>query len=108
MEAFFSGFGIVLAEILLWVAVLATIGFAVWQIIQDPKKGLTVLIGVGVVAVIFGIAYGMASGDTTSVAKYNVSSGTYRFVGACLGTMWTLLALAVVAIIVSEVRSFLK
>lgn len=73
-------FGLYGTAFLIILCTLALIGFGVWSIVKNPKASMKSLIGIGIVILIFVIAYFVAqsSGDPAGVqeviAKINAST----------------------------------
>lgn len=97
--------GLGLGGILLVISIIAIIFISILQLIDNPKKSMTSLIGLAVIGIIFVIAYYSSSGAATFG---RVSENYAQFVG---GSMWLLSILgtfAILSIIVSEVWVFFK
>jgi hypothetical protein len=82
-------------------AVVAALGMPLVNVIDNPKSLLRIGIGIGVTLLIFGISYAVAS--DSNVQADNASPAQVKLAGALLTTMWIFLALAAVAILVSEI-----
>ncbi len=84
--------------------------FPVINIILNPKSGKTVLIGLIGFAVLFIIAYSMASGynEGTVYETFNISEAKSKFIGGMLNSTYILAALAVLAIVYSSISSVFK
>ena len=108
-----------LIEIGLWTfyalmaaALVAFVYFAVLQMIDDPKRAKTTLIGVVGALVIFAIAMILSSGTDISdivLEKTGTSHGVSRWIGAGLITTYFCFGGAIVSLIAIEVmRPFKK
>ncbi|AEL27064.1 hypothetical protein [Cyclobacterium marinum] len=77
----------------------------------DPKSLLKTLVGVVIIAAVFGIAYSSASGDVA--AKYmadpfNITPEGAKMVGGVLITVYALFLLAIVGIVITEINKIIK
>jgi len=108
-----------LIEIGLWTfyalmgaALLAFVYFAVLQMIDDPKRAKTTLIGVAGTLVIFAIAMILSSGTDISeivLEKAKISHSGCRWIGAGLITTYFCFGGAIASLITIEVmRPFKK
>jgi hypothetical protein len=95
---------IALTEVLFFIAIAATIIFPIMIIAQDPKKGITFLIGAVGLAVIFGIAYGMS---TDEVINGEVVENS-RIAEAGIITFYILFFVAVAALLLGSVKKLIK
>lgn len=95
---------IMLTEVLFFIAIAASIIFPVMIIAQDPKKGITFLIGAVGLAVIFGIAYGMS---TDEVINGEVVENS-RIAEAGIITFYILFFVAVAALLLGSVKKLIK
>jgi uncharacterized membrane protein len=97
----FTNVVLIWAYILFALTALVTIIFPVINIILNPKSGKTVLIGLIGFAVLFIIAYSMASGynEGTVYETFNISEAKSKFIGGMLNSTYILAALAVLATI---------
>jgi len=100
-----------LTIIMLIVATIIILGFALIQIISNSKAAKkTLMTSGGLIAVLLLSYYGLASDEVlTSYQKYNVDSSTSNMVGMGLWSFYLLSATAIVAIVFSEFsKKFLK
>ncbi|PCH97056.1 MAG: hypothetical protein COB85_03025 [Bacteroidetes bacterium] len=94
---------------LVGIASIASIVFPIIYVVQNPKGAKDMLISVGGIAVIFGISYGLASGELTDVfIREGVDEGISRLVGMGIIGSYLLLAGAVGAIIFSSISKMIK
>jgi len=110
-------FGLYITYILMAITAIAAIAFGLFQFITNlmdsPKNAIrTVAIVVGLI-VIFFIGKAMASStDSNSVMaaanEFGVSAGERGFISGAINTTIIVLLLAVVALVVSEVRNVFK
>jgi len=97
---------------LIGVALLAFVYFAVRQMIDDPKRAKTTLIGIAGTLVIFAIAMLLSSGTDISdlvLEKADISHGGSRWIGAGLITTYFCFGGAIISLITIEImRPFKK
>ena len=106
-------FGLMAAIALTVLCFIAALVFGIWQLIQHPKGSIKMLIGLGVMLVIFFIFFGSAQDETSGklfelVQENNISSTQNKFI---TGALWTGVVLALLAagtFVVSEVRNLFK
>lgn len=107
MGDFMANYGIIICYILFAVATLAAILFPVIQLVQNPKNAKGALVGVGVLVVVVGISYALAS-DVPPSHLEGVTAKTAKEVGTGLYAFYILAAVAIVATVYSEVSKFFK
>lgn len=90
------------------VAVVLAIVLPVYQAKDNPKALLITGVGIVVIALIFAISWGVASDYTASTLSKNVSSERVRLSGAIINTTWLFLALAVLAVLYTEIKTLIK
>jgi sulfite exporter TauE/SafE len=110
MESFIANGGLILAYILIGAAALAAFGFSLVQLVTNFERGKFVLIGIGALLVIFGIAFAISGSETEPYQNVpqEIDASTSRLVGAMLKTMYISGGLAIVGIIVSEVAALFR
>ena len=93
---------------------LAIVLFGLFHIITDLKGALKGLIGIGILAAIFGIAYSTAVPEVAgnpifeTMGKFNITPGVSKFVsGAIIATLATLV-IAVLSLIGSAIVNLIK
>ncbi len=106
--------GLKLTIFLTILCALAIVGFGLFHVITDLKGALKGLIGVGILAAIFGIAYATATPEVAgnpifdTMGKFNITPGVSKFVsGAIIATMATLV-IAAVSLIGSAIVNIIK
>ncbi|MGK0363136.1 MAG: hypothetical protein ACI85O_000178 [Saprospiraceae bacterium] len=106
--------GLYLTIFLTVLCALAIVGFGIFHVVTDLKGALKGLIGVGILAVIFGIAYATATPEVAgdpifeTMGKFKITPGISKFVsGAIIATMATLL-IAVLSLVGSAVYNLIK
>ncbi len=106
--------GLYLTIILAVLCAVAIIGFGLFHIVTDLKGALKGLIGIGILAVIFFVAYAMATPEAAgnpiydTMVKFEITDGVSKFVsGAIIATLATL-AIAVISLIGSAILNFIK
>jgi len=94
---------------LLAIGVIAMIVLPLINALNNPKALVRSVVGVGIVAVIYGVGYALADGTITpSIANEGVNESTSRMVGGAIMAMWIFLALAVLAAVYSEVSKIFR
>ena len=106
MGDFMVNYGIIICYILIAIAVAASVIFPVIQLAQNPKGAKGALIGIGLLIVVLGISFGLASDDNPS--KIDLTPETAKQVGMGLYAVYILGTVAVVSIVYSEVSKMLK
>jgi hypothetical protein len=98
------------AYILVGLATLAAIFFPLIRMVLHPKNAKKTLIGLVGVAVIVFIAWQFSSDEILPLATENPDNVPHvlRLAGAQLGTMYILLALAILSIFYTEIRTLFK
>ena len=102
--------GLLFSVILSVIAIAAMIIFPIAYMISHPESAKRSLIGLGILAVVFGLSY-MVSGNEIllSYEKVGFTSPTYsKLVGAGLIMMYLMTLLIIVASVYGEVRKFFK
>lgn len=102
---------LVWAYVLLGITVVITILFPIFFFITNPKKGLTVLIGLAGFALLYVIAhYALASGANTGEVydKFQITTVTSKFIGSILYVTYILGGLAILSIIYAGISSLFK
>ncbi len=105
-----SSWGLILAYILIAVALLAAIVLPLLNSLSNPKSLLKTLGGVVLLVVLFFIAYAISGGEVlpTYVEQGVTTSGTSKFVGGVLITMYILIVFALLAIAITEIKKVFK
>ena len=98
------------AYILVGLAMFAAIIFPVIRMVTNPKNTKKTLIGLVGIAVIVFIAWQFSTDDILPLATENPDNVPHvlKLAGAQLGTMYILLALAVLSIFYTEIRNLFK
>jgi len=106
---------IIWAYILLGLAAVTTVvvGLVRWiiQIITAPKKAMGSLIGIGGLILVFVISYAISSDGSVSadvMKKFEVTSSLSHTIGMAIKSMYILGALAILAIVYTEVSKVFK
>ena len=96
-------FGI--AVTLLGLGVLSILVFTILQYITEPKAAIRALISIGLLAVIYLVAYFTASGniDAPVYEKFDISSSESKIIGSLINLVYILGSAAILAIIGSSV-----
>jgi len=106
MADFMTNYGIIICYILLAVATVAAVVFPIIQFAQNPKNAKGALIGVGALIVVVGIAYVLASDNNPS--NMEITASAAKQVGTGLYAFYFLSAVAIVAVVYSEVAKLFK
>lgn len=106
MADFMTNYGIIICYILLAVATVAAVVFPIIQFAQNPKNAKGALIGVGALIVVIAIAYVLASDNNPS--NMEISASAAKQVGTGLYAFYFLSAVAIVAVVYSEVAKLFK
>lgn len=91
----------------------AWILFALWGIVQNPKKFITTGIGLVVFGIIGGIGYGMASSSNAETTSWiekapEVTDGSVMWANAGMMTTYIVLIIAIIAIIGGLILGLLR
>ena len=98
-------FGIPLAYLLIGGAVILAIVFPVLHIVKEPAKAKGVLIGLGLMLLVFFLGYLFSSGDPIFGASGVIGEGTAsRITGTGIITFYVFITIAVGSIIFNEVQ----
>ncbi len=91
---------------LLGLGVALIILFLLKSLIGNPRQALRSLIGVAILAALYGIFYSMA--DSTPLGNVEVSAEVLRFVGALLRMTYVAFGLAIGLMILSELYNLVR
>ena len=110
MEWFFVHIALPFAAVLLGIAVIASVLLPLINSLSNLKSLITTGIGVGVLAVVFLISWGMAGDEvTTNYITNNLNSPTLsKLVGGGLIMMFVLLIIASIGVVFSEIYKAIK
>lgn len=101
--------GLYLLYALLIIALAAAIIFPIFHIAKEPKALVRTGIGLGIVAVLFGISYAMADSTVSlKAAALGTTESSSKLIGAGLNMFFIALGLAAVALIYSEISKAFK
>lgn len=103
--------GIVLTAVLFVIAAIAMVGFGIFQVVTNPKGAIKGIAGLALIAVIFGIGWGMSGGEVLPVwdeKGFGITPTISKYVGASVFASIALLALASIGLVGSEIRNFFK
>lgn len=106
MADFMTNYGIIICYILLAVATLAAVVFPIIQFAQHPKNAKGALIGIGALIVVVGISYALSSDNNPS--NMEITAEAAKQVGTGLYAFYLLAAVAIVAVVYSEVAKLIK
>jgi len=106
MADFMTNYGIIICYILLAVATLAAVVFPIIQLAQNPKNAKGALVGIGALVVVVGISYILAADNNPS--NIEITADAAKQVGTGLYAFYLLSAVAIIAVVYSEVAKFFK
>lgn len=109
-------FGLYATYALLAATALATLLFGLYHFVRNaidnPKSVLKTVIMIAAIIVIYFVARGMAPADSQAVldarSQFNVNNGQSGFISGAITTTLIVIALAVVTLILAEVRNAFK
>lgn len=98
---------------LVYAALGAILIFTIWSIIQNPKRFITVGIGIGAFVIIAFIGYSLASSEIipdflTGDGNANATESAHKWGGAGVKTTFILVFIALALIVAGSVMSMLK
>lgn len=114
IETDIFNFGIYAAiSLIVIAAVLVFVVFAIAGLFRDFRSSLKVLAGIVLILVLFGIFYAVSTPDETGIlarlaGEFDISDNISKFISAGIKTTLTLLGLALVIWLLSELRNALK
>ncbi len=100
--------GLYISYLLLAVSILGMIVFPIINGIKEPKALLRSLAGIGIILVLFGIAYALSNDDLSQRSAAMVTAGQAKLVSAGLILFYITLVGSVLAVVYSEVTKALK
>jgi len=96
---------VVFTMALFWISIILVLGFTVWHAISNPKRFITTLIGIGVIFVIYLIAAGLASEESTPALAEHPMATPFWLKWSETGIYMTYI-LAILAILLLVVQMF--
>ena len=105
--------GLFLTIVLLVIAMLAWVGFALYQLISNPKQSLKFIVGGAFIVALFAIFYFMTNTEVTGklaelVSEHNISDNVQMLISGGLNTTLVLAGLSIIVMIVSEFVNIFK
>jgi len=95
--------------LLVAMAAIATVVFPIIYLVQNPKDAKNTLIAIAAMAVVFGISYGLASGEVLEkYVKYGIDESSSRYVGMGIYATYMLMVGAVGSIIFSAISKMIR
>lgn len=94
--------------LLLGVAGIVAIVFPIFGMVKDFKKARNSLIGIGALAIIFAIGYGMSTDEAYVIGERVVEGTTSQRSEAGLVTFYIMIFLAIGAIVFTEISKAFK
>ena len=106
-------FGLVISVVLMFVGAIIAAGFGIYQIATNFKNSIPGLIGLALLGVLFAIGYFTGAVETEgpvayAANKFNVSDAQRKIINGSLYSGLILIVLAILGVIVSEIRNFFK
>lgn len=105
--------GIVFVYFLLALVVLVSLAANIYMMIRNPKGSIKTLAGIGIIAIIFLVGWGMSKGTELIGMKEGMeqviaSAGVVKYAGAGIYTATIVIVLTIVAFLYSEVSAIFK
>ena len=98
-----------LAKYLVYALIILCVGFYIYKVIQNPKSGLKFGIGIGLLLLLFMIAYsGASSNITENTTGVPVEANDYKMVGGMITTTIYLIAIGVLALAGFTVKQIIQ
>ena len=108
MEAFVNGY-LLFAYLLLGISTIAIIVLPLIKSLDDPKSLVQIGAGLLVIGVLFLISWAISGSEVTEVyAKHNVGPEMSKVVGGMLMLMYILAVVAIIGIMVTELKKLFK
>jgi len=87
------------------IAAAAAILFPIGQMASKPKSLIQTGVSIAILAIVYGISWSLASGDTSLAyfAKFDITTTVSRLIGSLIYVVYILGAIAVLSIIVSGI-----
>ncbi|MEM6963724.1 MAG: hypothetical protein AAF573_03090 [Bacteroidota bacterium] len=107
-------FGLIVTIALIIIGAILMLGFGLFQAATDIKGSLGAIVGLAVIGIIFAVGYSVTEIESSgmvyqsAVVKFNLTDSVRKFVGGSIITGLSLISLATIGIIVSEIRNFFK
>jgi len=105
------GLGLTVTMILLVIAFIAMLGFGIFQVATNLKGALAGIGGLAVILIIFGIGYSMSAGEVLPVwdeKGFGITPTISKYVSGAVFASAVMIGLAVLGLVVSEIRNFFK
>ena len=94
---------------LMIIALGSVIIFPIVHAIGSPKAMVRSAVGIGIIAVLFGVSYAISGSEVTlKAAAAGVDASSSKMIGAGLLMFYVVLALAIISIIYSEINTALN
>ncbi len=94
---------------LLGIGIIATLGFAIAQMVSEPKSAIMVLGSIAALGLIYFLAYMSASGniDAKVYTEFDIDSTASKLIGSLIYLVYFLGGLSIFAILASGVNSLM-
>jgi hypothetical protein len=94
---------------LLFIAVAATVIFPIVHMLREPKALVQSAVFIGVLLVLFGLAYALSGSEVNlKAAAVGITETTSKLIGAGLIMFYITLLLSAVALLYSEISNVFK
>jgi len=109
MKDIFVDYLIPLSEFLVIGGSLAAVILPLINALKDPKDLMKSLMGVGVMAVIFLISYGISGNEVTPLyTQFFVDAGLSKLIGGSLIMCYVLGVISIIGIVVNSIMKFIR
>lgn len=102
------GFLLGTSELFILISALLALLFPLYRAIAHPKSLLKTVVGLGVLVVLFGMAYATSSGSVVGVQPEDYTPGEAQFSGAIVGVIAMSVVVAVVVMLGGEIYRMIK
>lgn len=103
--------GIMVTVALLAITFVVALVFAIIQVLSNPKGALAGIAGLVVILIIFGIGYSMSAGEVEQSwidKDFGITPTISKYVSGAVFASAVMVGLAVLGLVVSEIRNFFK
>ena len=105
--------GLYTAIALIILCFVISIGFGVFQLATNPKGAIKLILGIGLIGIMFFVMYSMASPETSAkmqnlAQEFNITDNVSKLISASLWTVIILAAVATGSFVLAEIRNVFK
>jgi hypothetical protein len=109
MESFFVDIALPGSGLMVIFAVLAAFVLPLVKAMDNPKSIIKGLVGIGAVAVLFLVSYGVAGHEVTPVyTQFNVDAGLSKIIGGGIIMTYIMAVVSVIGVVVNAVMKFVR